>query len=1028
MQNQSVAGADAPAATTTASGLPVSLPGPWASATAEELEREKLLGPAAETDAGRQLARCFARWPRVLERVRLATLRRLAANRPVDPNDPDVWRSRDEHAQAILRRHGLTRLGAGRLTLAAVGELIAGQAQADREAGLDWGAIMLPAARLNERLRRGHARLAISLDDPGVYAHRADQRQALSRTLGVSGEQADDLSRWVLAHPDQFHSEDLRCWRIGSRSWLELCDEQLPAVDRVERPVGLFVLPAVRATDGWQLTPVLSLEAIRLLVALGGRLERDLRCAVLPATAVPALLERINPRTLHAGPKECLDCAGQLAQELGRELGQPVAAAVPRERRDRWGRLLARRRSYQAPGGARVAEVELRAITFPARGFTQRRLGACPPGDRYGQLSAVMDLGEAVQTAVERELPLLLSTEAAGHLKDAVRVGRMKGRPGVLTITTSDGLSASTRRLVAEQAVSELRALKHANATVTLDAGARQVVRMTLARPLDDDPVLLGRQREMAALKVVGSGVDASAVGTGKTISSGRALAHRATTQSRFRGLVIAEGRLLGQWREELQRGAPGRGLAPLAPNVELLVLSDDRQIAGQVRAFDRELASRPGVVLAPNSVLDRYPADLQAIRWHLLIADEALRYANPATEAHQALAQVRFGSAADCWLLTATPRGKSSEHLDVRVGLALGDQAMITERLNTREAGDLMDEIHAHRLRVNYGPHLVRVTRQDMRAWMPQVRPAQPLALDPDPALSELLDQVREGGREAYRRLLEILRELKMLEAGSELFKRALSELARVQGVVLGNVGVYVDASVDPETLTHSKAALAQALVRQGLVQEAMRGGGDGLPLLRGITAQTLAGVAAEEQVIVFAERVWCLRQLAQTLRDRHGVEAHVGDGSITTGEFEELKARFTAGEFPILCLSQIGHEGHNLQNASVLTHLDLPWVPTGLEQRVGRAARPGAAKDWVQTYIPYIRGGGVEHIVSILAPRGAEHHQILDSFEGVRASESTIATQLGAIAGQVADSKNAAGFAGTAARLRVAASVFGA
>ena len=95
--------------------------------------------------------------------------------------------------------------------------------------------------------------------------------------------------------------------------------------------------------------------------------------------------------------------------------------------------------------------------------------------------------------------------------------------------------------------------------------------------------------------------------------------------------------------------------------------------------------------------------------------------------------------------------------------------------------------------------------------------------------------------------------------------------------------------------------------------------------------------------------------------------------------------------------------------------------------EQRVGRAARPGAARGWVQTYIPYIRGGGVEHIVSILSPRGAEHHQILDSFEGVRASESTVATQLGAITDQVADSKDDAGYAATAARLRVAASVFG-
>ena len=89
-----------------------------------------------------------------------------------------------------------------------------------------------------------------------------------------------------------------------------------------------------------------------------------------------------------------------------------------------------------------------------------------------------------------------------------------------------------------------------------------------------------------------------------------------------------------------------------------------------------------PGVVLAANSVLDRYPADLQTIPWHLLVADEALRYVNPTTDAHRALAQVRLGGAADCWLLTATPRGKSAEHLDVLVGLAVGDEAMIRESM----------------------------------------------------------------------------------------------------------------------------------------------------------------------------------------------------------------------------------------------------------------------------------------------------------------------------------------------------------
>jgi helicase-like protein len=991
------------------------------------LERERLEARAKGTDATSQLLRCFPSWTGALEQLTFRTLERLATNEPVDPNDSDGWRNRDAHAQAVLHRHGKGKLNATRLTSAAITALINGQAAADRDAGLDWSTVTTPASTLDERLARAHATLPVDLDDPRVWAYQLDQRRVLARPLGLDDHRADDLSRWLLANPSQFDAGDLRCWRIGSDSWLSLAGERLGAVGKVERPVGVFVVPAMGSSDGWHLMPVLALDAIRLIAELGGRLERDLRSAVLPFDRREALLERINVQTLHAGPKECLDSAGQLAQELSRELRVPISPGVPRDKRDRWGRLAVHRRSYKSAGGQSTAELELRVLTFPARGFTQRRLGSAPREEHNGHPSAVMDLGEAVRTAVDAGLPLLLSTEAAGQLKDTVRVGRMKGRPGMLTITTSDGVSATTRRLVAEQALSELRALKRARANVTLQAGARQVVRMTLARPLADDPVLLGRQREMAALKVVGSGVDASAVGTGKTISSGRALAHRASTQPRFRGPVVAEGRLLGQWREELAQGAPGRGLAPLAPNIELLVLSDDRQIAGQIRRFDRELGDRPGVALAANSVLDRYPSDLQAIPWHLLIADEALRCANPATEAHQALAQVRFGSVADCWLLTATPRGKSAEHLDVLVGLAVGDRAMITERLNTREAGDLMDEIHAHRLRVNYGPHLVRVTRRDMQAWMPEVRPAQPLALDPDPALPELLDAIRRGGQEAYRRLLGVLLELKSLETGSELFKQALVELARAQGVVLGNVGVFVDASVDPETLSHSKAALATALVRQGLVADAVRGGGDGLPLLRGVTAQTLAGVAAEEQVIVFGERVWCLRQLARTLRERHGVEAHVADGSITTGEFEALKRRFTAGEFPVLCLSRIGHEGHNLQNASVLCHLDLPWLPSGLEQRVGRAARPGAARAHVQIYIPYIRRGGIEHVVSVLAARGAEHHQILDSFEGVHAAESTVATQLGEITGQVADSKDDAGYAATAARLRVAASVFG-
>jgi len=529
------------------------------------LERERLESRAKGTDATLLLLCCFPSWTRALEQLTFRTLERLATNEPVDPNDPDGWRNRDAHAQAVLHRHGKGKLSAARLTSAAITALIDGQAAADRDAGLDWSTVTTPASALDERLARAHATLPVDLDDPRVWAYQLDQRRVLARPLGLDDHRADDLSRWLLANPSQFDAGDLRCWRIGSDTWLSLAGERLGAVGKVERPVGVFVVPAMGSSDGWQLTPVLALDTIRLIAELGGRLERDLRSAVVPIGSRDALLERINVHTLHAGPRECLDSAGQLAQELSRELRTAISPGVPRDKRDRWGRLAVHRRSYKGADGTSTAELELRVLTFPARGFTQRRLGSAPREEQYARPSAVMDLGEAVQTAVDAGLPLMLSTEAAGQLKDTVRVGRMKGRPGMLTITTSDGVSATTRRLVAEQALGELRALKRAGAKVTLAAGARQVVRLTLARPLADDPVLLGRQREMAALKVVGSGVDASAVGTGKTISSGRALAHRASTQPRFRGLVVAEGRLLGQWREELARGAPGRGLPPLA-------------------------------------------------------------------------------------------------------------------------------------------------------------------------------------------------------------------------------------------------------------------------------------------------------------------------------------------------------------------------------------------------------------------------------------------------------------------------------
>ena len=131
MTDVTSAAAATPAAASTFSGQTLSLPD-WNPSQRGLAERERLIAQARGTDAARQLQRCFPRWMKAFDHLAWRAMVRLAANEPVDPNDPDMWESRDEQAQAVLRRHGLTTVKAGRLTMATVNTLIDSQKAADR--------------------------------------------------------------------------------------------------------------------------------------------------------------------------------------------------------------------------------------------------------------------------------------------------------------------------------------------------------------------------------------------------------------------------------------------------------------------------------------------------------------------------------------------------------------------------------------------------------------------------------------------------------------------------------------------------------------------------------------------------------------------------------------------------------------------------------------------------------------------------------------------------------------------------------
>ena len=62
--------------------------------------------------------------------------------------------------------------------------------------------------------------------------------------------------------------------------------------------------------------------------------------------------------------------------------------------------------------------------SIAGRAFPRRRVGAAPRDEHAAQPSAAMELGEAVKSAIERELPLLLSSRGCRVSGLALRAKR----------------------------------------------------------------------------------------------------------------------------------------------------------------------------------------------------------------------------------------------------------------------------------------------------------------------------------------------------------------------------------------------------------------------------------------------------------------------------------------------------------------------------------------------------------------------------------------------------------------------------
>lgn len=101
----------------------------------------------------------------------------------------------------------------------------------------------------------------------------------------------------------------------------------------------------------------------------------------------------------------------------------------------------------------------------------------------------------------------------------------------------------------------------------------------------------------------------------------------------------------------------------------------------------------------------------------------------------------------------------------------------------------------------------------------------------------------------------------------------------------------------------------------------------------------------AGREKFVLFAQPIETVLGLAGWLQDRTGISPAVILGGQSEAERDRQIARFRdpAGS-QFLISSRAGGEGINLQWARRLVHLDVPWNPMDMEQRVGRVHRFGS------------------------------------------------------------------------------------
>ncbi|MBX3245557.1 MAG: DEAD/DEAH box helicase [Myxococcales bacterium] len=450
----------------------------------------------------------------------------------------------------------------------------------------------------------------------------------------------------------------------------------------------------------------------------------------------------------------------------------------------------------------------------------------------------------------------------------------------------------------------------------------------------------------------------ADEVGLGKTVEVGLILKELLDAEPGLRVLYLAPARLVSNVRRELDR----------------LELSFRSWVAGSER--DATLSDRRVIASIHRAAHPNHTASFTETSWDVLVVDECHHLSDWAKGGGKAVRkfrlvdelQSRLPANGRLILLSGTPHQGHRDRFSNLVRLLRSDgepDAALSGRVIYRTKEDVRDW-HGRPLfpRRQVNPATILELSPRHESWLRQIhelfeapegfgdpqgraagwRAGQALqwaTSSVQAGLGYLVRQaIRAGWTLGSQPILEAaLRHLRPYrggdpnEAPAALLLRVSKEVRR-QGTV-GDVA-DIEEDEDEERWRPDPALLVRTL-EQAI--EILRTEADAKWEL---IDRRLLGDAGDEKVVLFAQPVETVTALCDYLERKTGQRPAMIVGNQTEEERQKEIETFWREKGPqYLVSSKAGGEGINLQLARRLVHVDVPWNPMDLEQRVGRVHR---------------------------------------------------------------------------------------